>query len=244
MGTFLWRDGRLAEDSGEAALLVADSWLVSDGVTRALPLHHDRFVSSCEREAGLGAAAVRRFLDSAAGAVPRTGRWFPRVECGADHRLRLRLRPAPEPSAEVVLLPHPGPDPRRHPRTKGPDLVAMQALRVSAASAGADEVLLCTGTGTVLEGALSSVVWWRGDLLCVPDPSLPVLDSVTRRLVVDLAGRQGVAVRPERCDLASLDGLEVWSLGALHGIRAVTGWRGCGLTAGPAVRADEWRALL
>ncbi|KOV82581.1 hypothetical protein ADL03_23800 [Nocardia sp. NRRL S-836] len=240
----MWQDDRLVEDSGDAGLLVADSWLVADGVTRGLSLHHHRFTEACERAAGPSAEEVRRFLKSAAALVPGTGRWFPRVECGTDHRLRLRVRPAPERSTGVVLMPHPGPDPRRDPRTKGPDLVAMQALRASAAEFGADEVLLRTGVGTVLEGALSSIVWWRGDRLCVPDPSLPVLDGVTRRLLVGLAARRGVPVRPERCDLASLDGLEVWSLSALHGIRVVTGWRECELTAGPAVRAAEWRAVL
>src|ERR1039458_248493 len=54
-------------------------------------------------------------------------------------------------------------------------------IRQGAAAQGADEALLVSGSGTVLEGALSAVLWWRGDVLCAPPQSLPVLPSVTRR---------------------------------------------------------------
>jgi branched-subunit amino acid aminotransferase/4-amino-4-deoxychorismate lyase len=118
------------------------------------------------------------------------------------------------------------------------------AVRARAAELGAGEAVLCAADGTLLEGAYSAIVWWRGDDLCVPAADLPVLDSVTRGRVLAEAARRGVAVRHERVTPADLDGCETWSLSALHGIRAVIGWRGCAVTAGPAGRAGTWQRAL
>lgn len=232
-------------------LLVADSWLVDDGAVAGFGHHRARFVTAC-RAAGVSTGEADAFLDAVPGHLPARGRLFPRIEYGpgaSGPELRLRVRPAPATTTAVVLAPHPGPDPRVAPRTKGPDLVMLGGVRAQAVVLGAGEAVLCTGDGTLLEGAYSAVVWWRGDTLCVPGVDLPVLDSVTRRRVVEQAGRRGVEVRPERVTPADLDGLETWSLSALHGIRAVTGWRGCSVggrevLAGPAERAATWRRYL
>lgn len=231
--------GLRAADAG-TDLLVADSWLVDHGAIAGFGHHRVRFAAACQA-AGVSAGA---FLDAVPAHLPQQGRWFPRVELGGGAELRLRVRPAPPAGTDVVLAPHPGPDPRTTPRTKGPDLVMLGEVRARAAELGAGEAVLCTADGTLLEGAYSAVVWWRGDVLCVPDADLPVLDSVTRRRVVEEAGRRGVEVRGERVTPADLDGLETWSLSALHGVRAVTGWRGCAVAAGPVERAATWRAHL
>lgn len=259
----VWDGAGLRPADAGTDLLVADSWLVDDGAVAGFGHHRARFRTAC-LSAGVPEGEVDAFLDAVPGHLPSRGRLFPRVEygCGPDGpQLRLRVRPAPPITTEVVLAPHPGPDPRRAPRTKGPDLVMLGGVRARAAELGAGEAVLCTADGTLLEGAYSAVVWWRsemgGDVLCVPDPDLPVLDSVTRRRIVDAAGRRSVDVRHERVAPADLDGLETWSLSALHGIRAVTGWRGChvqgdirggirgrAVEAGPAERAATWRGYL
>ncbi|OJY50175.1 aminotransferase class IV [Pseudonocardia sp. 73-21] len=236
----VWDGSGLRPADAGTDLLVADSWLVDDGAIAGLGHHRDRFVTAC-RAAGVSAGA---FFDAVPAHLPTHGRLFPRVELGAGAELRLRVRPAPPTGTEVVLAPHPGPDPRVAPRTKGPDLVMLGGVRARAAELGAGEAVLCTADGTLLEGAYSAVVWWRGDVLCVPAADLPVLDSVTRRRIVDEAARRGVEVRRERVVPADLDGLETWSLSALHGIRAVTGWRGCAVTAGAVERAETWRGYL
>lgn len=239
-GVLVWDGADLRPAEAGTDLLVADSWLVDGGAVAGWGHHRDRFGTAC-RAAGVSA---EHFLDAVPPHLPTDGRWFPRVELGAGPELRLRVRPAPPTSAEVVLAPHPGPDPRVAPRTKGPDLVMLGDVRARAAELGAGEAVLCSGDGTLLEGAYSAVVWWRGDALCIPADDLPVLDSVTRRRILDEAARRGVEVRRERVTPADLDGLETWSLSALHGIRAVTGWRGCAVTAGPAERAATWRGYL
>jgi branched-subunit amino acid aminotransferase/4-amino-4-deoxychorismate lyase len=81
-------------------------------------------------------------------------------------------------------------------------------------------------------------------LWAVPDDA-PILDGVTRRLLLDLAAAEGVEVRYRRPTAAVLDGHEVWLTSALHGIRAVTSSTAPGgLPAGPARRAPAWQARL
>ncbi len=165
--------------------------------------------------------------------------------------LRLWLRPAPAPSATSVLWLPPEPDPRTLPRTKGPDLACLSALREKAAEAGADDALLYAPDGTVLETAHAALVWWRDGTLCLPCPELPVLPSVTVRLLAELAAENGTPVRHERARLSQLPGRRVWTANALHGVRPVIGWRGsrghpapwpgAGLTQAPLA---EWQRAL
>lgn len=199
-----------------AALTVADSWLVDDGTVRALDRHWQRFAGACRRE-GVDVAALRGPLEAA---LPRRGRWFPRVELRADGALRLDLRPALAPTDDPVLAwVCDAPDPRRAPRRKGPDLALLGTLRERAAARGAGEALLVDGDGRLLEGAYSSLLWWEGDKLwAVPDDA-PILPGVTRRLLLDLAAGAGVEVRFRRPLPTELQGREVWLTSALHGIR-------------------------
>lgn len=243
--TFVWDGSRLLPGDTGDGLLIADSWLVDEGTTRGFAEHCARFTEACHGECGLPRNNVMAFLAAVRARLPTAGRWFPRVEYGpGDAPLRLRVRPAPPPSESVVLRPHAGPDPRRKPRIKGPDLPALLELRGRAEDAGAGEALITTEDGIVVECALSAVVWWRDGTLCVPDPELPVLDSVTKQLVVSLARASQTPVEADRARLCDLNGREVWTLSALQGIRPVTGWLDCGLRAGPAVRSASWRARL
>ncbi|MDX6681497.1 MAG: hypothetical protein QOG94_1536 [Solirubrobacteraceae bacterium] len=232
---------RAAGDEPAGALLVADSWLVADGTVRALDAHWARFGGRCA-QVGVARADLERFRAAANAALPRgPGRWFPRVEAVARTtrdlpELRLALRPAP-PAATVarVLVAAPG-DPRTRPRWKGPDLERLIALRARATAAGADELLLCDDDGRLLEGALSSLLWWEGDTLCTT-PDERTLPGVTRELLLAIARREGVQLCVRSPVPDELAGCETWLTSALHGIRVVEGW-------GPAPRAARWRAEL
>jgi len=137
------------------ALDVADSWLLEDGAARALPQHRERFVAACAQR-GVADGGSTGFFDAACAALPGTGRWFPRVEYRTRAGFHVRLRPAPARSEAVILGVADGPDPRRAPRVKGPDLERLVELRARAAiRVGADEVVLRSGDGLVLEGAVS-----------------------------------------------------------------------------------------
>jgi branched-subunit amino acid aminotransferase/4-amino-4-deoxychorismate lyase len=224
-----------------AVLLAADSWLVDEGFERAAGAHWTRFATSC-RQLGVERETLAAFRAAASAALPAQGRWFPRVELTGDG-LALRLRRAPPVAREArVLVGAPG-DPRRCPRRKGPDLMLLAGLREDARAAGADELLLCDAGGRLLEGALSSLLWWEDVALCTT-PDATALPGVTRALLLALAREAGVEVRRRAPAPAQLAGRETWLVSALHGIRVVSAWVAPRQVAGDGVRAPEWREML
>jgi branched-subunit amino acid aminotransferase/4-amino-4-deoxychorismate lyase len=214
-------------------LLAADSWLVEDGRVRALERHFDRFRAACAVRGGVARYEVDDFLDHCRKSLPSSGRWFPRVEL-RDTGLHLAMRAAPERRTEIRLWIDDQPDRRTVPGLKGPDLALLAERRDAAVRAGADEAVVLDGDGAVLEGSTTSLLWWRGDTLCAPPSDAAVLPGVTRALILAEARRAGIAVRYELSRPVDLDGLEVWAVNALHGIRPVAGWRPGSVTAGPA----------
>jgi branched-subunit amino acid aminotransferase/4-amino-4-deoxychorismate lyase len=235
-----------AGNPAEKPLLVADSWLVEDGRVRAIDKHRRRFFISCADAGALSVAQLKIFWQEALAEIPRAGRWFPRVELCADPSapLRLRLRPAPAPATEVQVWIADVPDPRTTPHRKGPDLAVLAQLRERAGEWGAQEALLTAQSGVVLEAAHSSVLWWEGDDLCVPSPTLATLSGVTAGLIRERAQRLGVRVVPRREPPEYLEDREVWLVNALYGIRSVVGWPGSSLRPGAAVQAAQWRQWL
>ena len=224
-----------------AALLAADSWLVDEGYERAPGAHWARFAAAC-RQLGVEREQLAAFRAAATAALPAEGRWFPRVEL-TDDGLALRLRRAPPPAREArVLVGSPG-DPRRCPQRKGPDLVLLGGLREQARAAGADELLLCDAEGRLLEGALSSLLWWEGDALCTT-PDETALPGVTRGLLLGIARARGIEVRRRAPRPGELADREAWLASALHGIRVVSAWVAPRQEAGPPLRATEWREML
>lgn len=214
-------------ESGEVALAVADSFLLCDGRVRSLKAHFDRFADWVTATAPELATSLPAYFKMVEAALPRTGRWFPRLELHTENaapELFLRLRLAPEPMNDVVLWTYPEPDPRFNPTVKGPDLSLCMQLRRQALVHGANETVLVTGDGFVSECALSSLVWWRGDVLCAPDNSLPWLESITRQEVFNIANQMGIETRLERAKPEQLAGLELWLLSSLQGIKPVFHW--------------------
>jgi branched-subunit amino acid aminotransferase/4-amino-4-deoxychorismate lyase len=233
----------------EGPPLAADSWLVRDGRVRGLDRHRTRFTAACADATGEPAARIDGFWQQAVAALPRTGDWFPRVELttagdGGATSLYLRIRPAPSRTAGLTVWPSDEPDRRTHPRRKGPDLALLDALRARAAGQGAQEALLTTESGLVLEGATTSLLWWEDETLCLPSSDLPVLPGVTRALIEEHAAELGVPVAHRRRTLTELEGHETWLVNALHGIRPVTAWHGSPLSAGPAFHAPRWQTWL
>jgi branched-subunit amino acid aminotransferase/4-amino-4-deoxychorismate lyase len=120
---------------------------------------------------------------------------------------------------------------------KGPDLAALGALRRELDIGEA--VIL--DDGFIAEGAWSSIAWWADDTLHVVDPLIPRLPSVTELTIRDHAEFIGARVVTARIRPQDLEGSEVWTLSALHGIRVATTWRdGPSLRVEPG-RVDYWR---
>jgi branched-subunit amino acid aminotransferase/4-amino-4-deoxychorismate lyase len=195
---------------------IVDSWLVTDGRGRAVDAHLRRFARAC---ASLYGVRAGEFACAALARIPARGRWFPRLELAVTDAggavLSLWLRPAPPLGGTVRLWLPPEPDQRVLPRVKGPDLPYLTRLREAAAD---DEPLLVSAEGHVLEGATTSVLWWRGNTLCAPPAEL-VLPSVTRTLLLDAATARGIPVRIDLATPAELRPLRVWAVNALHGVR-------------------------
>ena len=252
--TSLWHDGELHVrddcDVHPVEIAVADSWLVDEGSVLAIDLHRDRFLASVPVEhADLDAPA---FWDEVIASLPRTGRWFPRIEARTVVRadgaripqLIFRHRTAPERGRAIWLVTHDGADPRTSPRIKGPDLEAMVRLRTEAQARGAGEAVILEADGAIAEGSTTCLVWWRGDALALPEDDIARIDSVTVRSILALAAALGVEVLRERTAPTDLDGLEVWAVNALHGIRVVTRWIDGPATAELPGRAETWRRRL
>lgn len=228
------------DSASTPALLAADSWLVENGATRGREAHWARF-GGWARELGVTAASLERFRDAVEDVMPRSGRWFPRLEVVEGVHLQLRLRPAQPVVSELRVAVGPPGDPRTRPQCKGPDIPLLLALRTRAVAAGADELLLCDDEGRLVEGALTALLWWEGEDLCTT-PQDRTLPSVTRSLLLAIAQEREVPVRVRSPLPAELTGGETWLVNAAHGIQVVTAWDG--LPAGPAPRAAAWRAAL
>ena len=245
---FCFLDGSLIRQIGDASaevkLAVADSWIVEDGKARDIEAHFERFAgwaaaadSTCEKDLPAFFAAVRE-------AIPKTGRWFPRIEFHEEapvgQRLYLRLREAPAALATMTLWTYPESDPRVNPLVKGPDLSLGMQLRRAAQMHGADEAVILDEQGFVAEGALSALVWWRGETLCAPGEDILWLDSITRRQVFSIAESMGLETSLERATPEQLAGLEIWGLSSLQGIRLVTDWVDLGSRVGQPKYFDSF----
>ncbi|MGJ8721599.1 MAG: aminotransferase class IV [Salinibacterium amurskyense] len=241
---YRWQNDKLLEISPDEVpttpMTVADSWLVNSGSVLALNLHRQRFldaVPAAQQE------TADQFFTAAIAALPRAGAWFPRVELrGAEFFLRLRANPELKRSATAVSFR--GADPRTVPAVKGPDIDAMGALQAGARAHGADEAILLTDEGFVIEGAYSAVLWWRGEILCGPPAELERVDSVTARSVLTLARALGLDTHEEAVTPAELAGTEVWVVNALHGIRIVSKWVDGPELAEKPGRLEQWRTRL
>jgi branched-subunit amino acid aminotransferase/4-amino-4-deoxychorismate lyase len=247
---FHWQSGELRAiddcDITPSSLLAADSFLVTDDRALAVELHRERFERSARAAGYEQASDLAAFWQSALSAIPAAGNWFPRFELLAERgslRLQFRLRTAPVLRQDVRLWTYDGPELRRKPSVKGPDLDAMIGLRTRAQQAGADEAVILDG-GRVTDGATSALLWWRGEVLCAPPSSFARVDSVLARSILAIAGATGMSTRDEASEPEALGGCEVWAVNALHGIRVATLWvNGPELTVAPG-RAERWRSRM
>lgn len=248
---YIWSDGQLVPHSTmEPGLIIelADSWRVSDGLVRAEWLHRRRFTDDPIALVGGNADELAEFWNAVTMVIPDSGEWFPRVELVRTNdgltQLIARVRPAPTRRASAVVATAQGSDVRSDPSRKGPDLLTLLDIRAAAAAAPADEAILLTEQGYVVDGATSAVMWWRGGELAKPPAEFARVDSVTARLVEDIAAQCGIAVTEDAARSEDLEGAEVWILNALHGVRLVKGWIEGPRLAEDSGRAAEWENAL
>jgi len=213
---------------------------VNEGRVRSLHKHKARFNASAEKLTDLDLDA---FWEEAIKLIPRAGQAFPRLELSNDN-LVLRLREPAEFKPLVSLWSADEPDDRIDPTTKGPDLGYGAILRRKANLHGADEAIILNEDGYVVEGALSSLLWWRDDVLCGPDENTKWLPSVTRSDLFDMASQAGYATGTENVRPDELIGLELWVVSSFTGIRPVIDWVNLGGPVGPQRHLESFQRRL
>lgn len=230
---YRWNGSELVDNSTsfDVPLYVGDSFLLREGMTVDYPGHLARFERMAD-EQGLK-RPIDDFLAAVTGALPRSGAHFPRIDLTSRGELELRVRPAPS-LGRTVVLSTAASDPRTEPRTKGPDIPALQELRDAAAKMGADEPIIVDAQGRIIDGASTCLVWIRDNTLFTPPAEATRLESITVNAVQQLARDAGYDIATEWATPAQLMGSQVWALNALHGIRGVTSWVG-----GPSFVLDE-----
>ena len=101
---------------------VADSFLVSEGLSLAPELHRARFIASAAERGFDDQPQLDEFWRAAIALIPKVGEWFPRfelIQLGDARRLQFRMRPAPVRMRRAAIWTYSGADPRRDPRIKG-----------------------------------------------------------------------------------------------------------------------------
>ncbi len=92
-----------------------------------------------------------------------------------------------------------------------------------AAGEGFDDALLTSTEGVILEGPTFSVAWLVNGVLETPTLDLGILDSITRRVVLEEAERMGLEVVEDSWNLDRLaEASEVMALSTVREVQAVS----------------------
>jgi branched-chain amino acid aminotransferase len=94
------------------------------------------------------------------------------------------------------------------PRIKSLNFLNNILAKIEAKKAGAYEAIMMNAAGHVAEGTISNVFFSRDGVLCTPSVECGILDGITRNIVLDLAVKEGFAVREgefTRDDLSSAE---------------------------------------
>ena len=221
-------------------VVAADSFVVDQGLAVGYDRHLARFAGAIADAGYFLETELREFISRCELWIPREGRWFPRFDLvvsdvGHFFRYHHRLAPARQDSASLIVAPD---DTRLVPHRKGPDLERMGDLRWWAYSRGAQEALIVSSEGVVIEGAYSAiaVIDPHTDDIAFTPQTFPRIPSVTEEIMRGLAEEEGLNVIEKAHTVGQLEGKEVWVLSALHGIRAATS-----ILGGPNVVLNEER---
>ena len=233
MSSLACLDGRVGE-SADARIPVTDEGLLrGDGVFEvfrlyggrpfALDDHLERMArSAASLRLELDVAAVRTDVASLLDAAGDAGDAAVRVVVTRGGRRILLLERLPEPLETATLACVEFAPVRLLDGVKSLSYAANMLASRIAVERGFDEALLCTPHGRVLEGPTSSFFCVLDGELCTPPLTDHVLDSITRRRVLELVD---VRERPiARDDLASAEeAFLVSTLREVLPVRAIEG---------------------
>lgn len=230
-----WNGTELVDITGapEIPLYVADSFFLEDGKVVGYQRHLERFTTSTQRQ-GL-VRSVDAFLEKVTTALPREGKWFPRIDLTERGELEVWIRPAP-PLKQSLVLSTSAKDPRQEPTIKGPDIPALNEIRAQAQNQGADDAVILDSRGRIVDGSTTCLVWVEGHRVVIPPMEALRVDSITVSILKDILQTQGIAVEEGWATPADIEGCELYALNALHGIRSALSW-----VNGPTLRVNHER---
>lgn len=244
MSSFAWIDGRVSPLAEAAVPLSAEGLLRGDGAFETvgvwdgrpfrLDAHLERLARSL-RALGLEAPRAERLEEAAAALLERfgdgDGMLRLSVLSGGTHLVTLGPQPDRPPIRVLSSQPAPwiralgsfGPAGAKS-LSYAPNMAALRAAQ----AASADDALLVSLEGWVLEGTTFAVLWVRDGVLRTPAVDLGIIDSISRQALLDAARDQGVAVEEGRWPLEELAGaseiLVCSSVRPCTAVRRVDGW--------------------
>ncbi|AWB84302.1 hypothetical protein [Corynebacterium liangguodongii] len=205
MSAYAWVGRWVPSSAPEVGFEAAESWRHRFGAARGLGLHRRRFEATVgPLPQGLWEGAIE-LCDPAADLFPRLS-----AACG---RYFFELRPAPaaRSSTALTLPPAGAADPRRFPRTKGPDLARLAEFRSEMLIDATHDVVL----GHFAETTTGALVGWSDSTLVLPAGRH--LPSTTQYLIAQRARRLGVRVAVGALGVR----MPLWFLNAVHGVSPV-----------------------
>ena len=111
-----------------------------------------------------------------------------------------------------------------------PNMAASRRARAE----GYDDALLVTTDGQILEGPTFAVAWVVDGVLETPSLDLGILDSITRRVALEVAAGIGIDVTERRWQLSRLEmASEVCAWSTLREVQPITAVGGLTYGAGP-----------
>lgn len=114
-------------------------------------------------------------------------------------------------------------------------------LRQEAQQRGADEAVILDKQGRIVDGSTTCFIWFTQGGLHVPPAEAIRVNSTTVATARELAGKGGLSITETWATPADLEGVELYALNALHGIRAVTSWVNGPTLATSPERLTHWR---
>ena len=82
-----------------------------------------------------------------------------------------------------------------NPQIKSLNFLNNILAKIEAKKKNAHEAIMLNASGKLTEGTISNLFFFRNDALCTPSVSCGILDGVTRAIIIELAGREGLKVK-------------------------------------------------
>lgn len=81
------------------------------------------------------------------------------------------------------------------PQIKSLNFLNNILAKIEAKKEGAFEALMLNVSGFITEGTISNIFFYKEGVLCTPSPDCGILDGITRKVILDIALKEGLHVK-------------------------------------------------